>query len=121
MTDSLPVLPFITIMDLFAFLSFGFVLLVTIQHAVIPQEEEELDRVLFWVFLAVWAMVQVGFAIYCPIIMAKERKKLTMNTPQLTEYMHEEGVPSVHKFETQPEHVEAIKRHEWISLISAVE
>ena len=117
-TDSLPVLPFVTIMDLFVLLSIGFIFMITVQHSLMPSNSEDLDRFLLFIFLGIWIIAHIGFAIYCPILAYKERKKLAMNSVELKKYLKEEGKILAHKFETDNDHIKQIENGEWVSFIS---
>ncbi len=120
-TDSLPVLPFVTVMDLFVLVSLGFIFMITVQHALIPSDDDELDRMLLFIFLGVWIVAHIGFLIYCPILAYKERKKLTMDSNESKQYLKEEGNALAHKFETDNDHIKQIENNEWVSFLSKTE
>eukprot|EP01083_Nonionella_stella_P065321 171045_1 len=120
-TDSLPVLSFVTVMDKFVLVSIGFVFAVTVQHALMPSGKDELDRMIALIFGIVWLVIHIGFGIYCPTLVYREKKKLTMNTQQLKQYFQEEGKPLAHKFETNKDHIKKIESEGWVSFLSKVD
>ena len=120
-TDSLPVLPFVTVMDLFVLVSLGFIIMVTVQHALIPSDDEDLDRLLLFIFMGVWLVAHIGFAIYCPYLAHQEKKKLRMNRNQLKQYLKEEGNALAHKFVMDNDYIKQIENGEWVSISSKVE
>ena len=99
----------------------GFVFVITVQHSLIPADKEDIDKLCMWIFLILWFIVHIGFAIYCPILAYKERKKLTMNTKQLKKLENEDDKIIAHKFEFDKQHIKSIEANQWVSFLCKTE
>ena len=95
-TSSLPVLPFLTIIDWYILCTMAFIILIIFMHSFLieliqmmegDESAEDIDRYLFWTSLIVWIVLQFGFAGYSQYISRKEMRKLTMNKQQLDQYI----------------------------------
>ena len=119
-TDSLPVLPFVTIMDWYVMVAIGFVFMITLQHALMPADEEDLEELLVFIFGGVWVVAHLAFSIWCPVVAHKERKKLTMNTStqELSDYNKDNDEVKSHQFQSDEKHIKAIENKEWVSFSS---
>jgi len=122
---SLPVLPFLTIIDLYILFAQGFILLVILEQSLLIQladdeEQSDFDETCFWISLIVWVVMQMSFLGYSAFKRRRERRKLTMNSLELHKYIKEEQNDGVlaHKMEFTKQDVEDIKAGKWCSGIS---
>ena len=119
-SNSLPVLPFFTIIDFYVFATLTFILMIIIEHSVIGDNQKDLDDILSYVFIGVWVIVHVCFGIYCSYVAKKQRRKLTMNTQELNQYItndQNDGVVA-HKMKFNADDIKKIEDGKWCSGIA---
>ena len=115
--DSLPVLPFFTVIDVYVLMVLLFIIIIIIEHSLIGDSQDDLDQIFTYVFMAIWLVFHIGFGIYCPIISRKEKQKLTMNSSELEKYIKDdqnEGVVA-HKMKFNADDIKQIESGKWAS------
>jgi len=117
---SLPVLPFLTIIDLYILSAQGFILWVILEQSLLIQladDEAQSDEMYFWISLIVWIVMQAAFVGYSLFKRGRERRKLAMNSLELHKFIKEEQNDGVlaHKMEFNQQDVEDIKAGKWCS------
>ena len=118
--ECLPVLPFFTVIDVYVIMVIVFILMIIIQHSLIGDYQDDLDQIFIYIFIGIWVVFHIGFAIYCPIISRKERRKLTMNSQELEEYIDKDKNEDVvaHKMKFNEDDIKQIQCGKWASGIA---
>jgi len=88
MFNQLPNIPYWTILDFYIYTSFIFLFTITIWScfAGANHYSDRVDYIAFWVFLAVYIVIHVGYLTNSIYYRRRERSKLTMTSEELEEY-----------------------------------
>lgn len=76
----LPKLPYLTYLDYYVLSSYAFIGAIAVENFIMAfnsNEDEDLDRQIFWIDLLAWIVIQVLFCIFARYCIMKENRKLT--------------------------------------------